>query len=120
MPAVPTGCVVDSATLRLNAASGVSGRTLQAYAMASAWAEGSASWANQPATTGSPVTTTSGTGWREWNVGTIVQAMLTSGGGHGFLVRDAAEGNNAEQSFRSREDGAGNAPQLVVRFTPAP
>ena len=46
--------------------------------------------------------------------------MLASGGGHGFLLRDAAEGNNAEQSFRSREDGAGNAPQLVVRFTPAP
>ena len=33
--------------------------------MASAWSEGSASWANQPATTGSPVTTTSGNGWRE-------------------------------------------------------
>lgn len=46
--------------------------------------------------------------------------MLTSGGGHGFLLRDVAEGNNAEQSFRSREDGASGAPQLVVRFAPAP
>ncbi len=120
LPTVPAGCVVDSATLRLNAGSAAAGRTLQAFAAASSWTEGSASWANQPATTGSAVTTTSGTGWREWGVGGIVRSMYSAGGGSGFLVRDSAEGANAEQSFHSRESGSDLAPELVVRFVPAP
>jgi hypothetical protein len=34
---------------------------------------------------------------------------------HGFLVRDALEGQDAEQQFHSREKGE-SPPQLVVRF----
>jgi hypothetical protein len=43
--------------------------------------------------------------------------MYDSGGGHGFLIRDATENANAEQQFHSREKGQ-NPPQLVIRFGP--
>jgi hypothetical protein len=43
-----------------------------------------------------------------------VQTMYTEAN-HGFLIRDALEGQDAEQQFHSREKGE-NAPQLVVRF----
>ena len=36
---------------------------------------------------------------------------------NGFLIRDAVEGQDAEQQFHSREKGQ-NPPQLVVRFAP--
>ena len=61
---------------------------------------------NQPATAGSPATVASGTGWREWTVTSLVAAMYAGGVEHGFVIRDANEGQDAEQSFRSREDGA--------------
>ena len=119
MPAIPAGCVVDTATLRLFAASTSSGRTLQAIRVAGTWAEGSANWSNQPATAGPAATTTSGTGYRQWNVQALVQSMYDTGGLHGFLVRDAAENGDAEQQFNSREKGS-NPPQLVLSFKPAP
>ncbi len=119
LPAAPAGCVVQSATLRLNSGSAVSGRTLQALQVGSAWTESAVTWANQPATTGAAATTSSGTGWREWAVTSQVQAMY-AGANHGFLIRDAAENSpsSPEQSFSSRESG-GNRPQLVVTFAPA-
>ena len=95
---------MTSATLRLNAGSSSSGRTIQAHRLTATWAENSVTWANQPATNGTPATTTSGNGWRQWTVTTHVQAMYDTAAPHGFLIRDAAEGGNgSEQSFRSRE-----------------
>ena len=119
LPAAPAGCVVQSATLRLNSGSAVSGRTLQALQVGSAWTESAVASANQPATTEAAATTSSGTGWREWAVASQVQAMY-AGANHGFLIRDAAENSpsSPEQSFSSRESG-GNQPQLVVTFAPA-
>jgi hypothetical protein len=38
---------------------------------------------------------------------------------NGFLIRDATEGQDAEQQFNSREK-SDNPPQLVVTFKPAP
>ena len=83
--------------------------------MGGAWTESAVTWANQPATTGTPATTSSGNGWREWTVKGQVSAMLAAGGGHGFLVRDASENNDHEQQFRSRENGS-NRPQLVITW----
>jgi hypothetical protein len=83
------------------------------------WAEGSLTWANQPATIGAAVTTSSGNGYREWNVTTIVQLMY-SGSNNGFLIRDSSEGGGgSEQQFHSREKGS-EMPQLVIVFAPAP
>jgi hypothetical protein len=72
----------------------------------------------QPATSGSPVTTSSGNNWREWGVAALVQDMYAPGANHGFLVRDANESQDHEQQFNAREKGE-NVPQLVIRFKPA-
>jgi hypothetical protein len=75
-------------------------------------------WNNQPATTGTAATTSSGSGYRQWTVTSQVQAMYAAGANHGFLIRDASEsGGGAEQQFHSREKGE-SMPQLVITFGP--
>ena len=120
MPALPAGCVVQSATLQLNASSAVNGRTLQALRVTGSWTEGNVRWNNQPATSGSAATTASGLGLRAWNVLGQVQAAYTAGNQNGFLIRDASEnaGSSPEQQFNSREASA-SRPQLVLAFTQA-
>jgi hypothetical protein len=115
---LPEGCVVESATLRLFATSSAPGRTLQALSVDAAWSESGVTWSNQPPTTGAPATTTSGSGYREWEVTTQVQAMFDSAN-HGFLIRDAVENQDHEQQLNSREKGE-SMPQLVVTFGAAP
>jgi hypothetical protein len=119
LPAIPSGCVVDTATLRIFAgAASSSQRTLQALRLNGSWTEGGVTWANQPATSGAAVTTTSGTGYRQWAVAGIVQAMYSTGSNNGFLIRDATEGQDAEQQFYAREKGE-SPPQLVITLRPA-
>ncbi|HEY0640073.1 MAG TPA: DNRLRE domain-containing protein [Pseudonocardiaceae bacterium] len=123
LPALPAGCQVTAATLRMYAGSSVSGRTLQALRINGTWTENGVTWSNQPATTGAAATTSSGSGWRQWTVTEQVGAMY-AGTNHGFLIRDAAEsGGGAEQSLHSREKGTDNPPQLVLTLgsaTPPP
>jgi hypothetical protein len=117
---VPQGCVVQSATLRLYSASSSGNRTLQALRLNASWTESGVNWGNQPATTGTAATTSSGSGYRQWTVTAQVQAMYSAGANHGFLVRDATEGGGgSEQQFHSREKG-NDLPQLVINFAPAP
>ncbi|WP_363320434.1 DNRLRE domain-containing protein [Pseudonocardia sp.] len=117
LPALPAGCTVTAATLRLNAASAVSGRTLQALPVTGGWAENTVTWATQPATGSPAATTTSGNGYRQWTVTSQVLAMY-AGANNGFLIRDASENANGRlQGFRSREEGS-NRPQLVITFGP--
>jgi predicted outer membrane repeat protein len=117
LPAVPEGCVIQSATLRVFAASAKPGRTLQALRLASTWAENQVNWSNQPLTTGAAATTASGSGYLEWIVTSQLQAMY-AGSNNGFLIRDASEGQDAEQQFHAREKGE-SPPQLVVRVAAA-
>jgi hypothetical protein len=118
-PTIPAGCVVGSATLRLYASSWTNNRTLQALRLNGTWSESTVTWSNQPATTGTAATTTSGSGWREWNVAAQVQAMYDSGSSNGFLIRDASEsGSGREQQFHSREKGE-NTAQLILTFVPS-
>jgi hypothetical protein len=115
MPSIPAGCAVKSATLRLYSGSWKDGRTLQALRVTGSWTEGGVTWDNQPATAGTPATAASGSGYREWDVKSQVKAMYDTSAPHGFLIRDAAEGQDSEQQFNSREKGD-NVPQLVVTF----
>ncbi|HMQ26814.1 MAG TPA: DNRLRE domain-containing protein, partial [Acidimicrobiales bacterium] len=120
---LPSGCVVESATLRLYSGSSTSNRTIQALQVSGSWTEGGVTWANQPATTGAAATTASGSGsgWREWNVTSQVQAIFTAGANNGFLMRDAVENSGSfEQQYYSREKNNQQVPQLVVRFGSAP
>lgn len=116
LPGLPPGCVVQTATLRLYSPSATSGRTLEALQLAAAWSENGVTWSNQPATTGAAATTTSGAGYREWNVTAQVSAEYTAGSSHGFLIRDAVESSSGfEQQLYSREKGE-SMPQLVITF----
>jgi hypothetical protein len=115
---VPEGCVVESVTLRLYAASSASERTIEALRLASDWSENDVTWSNQPQTIGEDATTSSGSGYGEWDVAAQVQAMYDTGINHGFLIRDADEGEDAEQQFHSREKGE-TPPELVISFRPA-
>jgi hypothetical protein len=113
---IPAGCVVESATLRLYADSWRNNRTLQAYQLNGSWTEYGVTWNNQPPITGSAATTSSGSGWRQWNVTSMVQAMVSTSVNNGFLIRDASEsGSGAEQQFHAREKDE-NTPELVITF----
>jgi uncharacterized repeat protein (TIGR01451 family) len=119
LPAIPTGCKLTSATLRLYASSGIPGRTLQAMALAGPWTETTVTWRNQPTTTGAAATAPSNSGWVDWTVTAQVSGMY-SGANNGFLVRDANEGaNGIVQNYASRETASDTRPGLIVNFRPA-
>ena len=117
LPILPDGCAVQSATLRMYDGSAKTGRTLLAQRLASPWAERTVTWANQPATIGAGATAAARSGWVEWAVAEDVAAMYATGASHGFVLRDAVEGQDAEQTFHSREKGQ-NVPQLRVTVGP--
>lgn len=117
--AVPSGCMIESATLRMHSPSWSNGRTLQALRLNGSWPENAATWNNQPAAIGPAATSSSGSGYRAWNVTGQVQAIYSASANHGFLIRDAVEdASGAEQQFHSREKGQ-SLPQRVVRFVQA-
>jgi hypothetical protein len=117
---VPPGCMIESATLRMYAASSTTGRILQALRIDGVWLEDSVTWDNQPATAGAAATTSSENGYREWEVTVQVQAMYDTDAKHGFLIRDAVEGDSGyEQQFHSREKGE-TPPELVVVYAQEP
>jgi hypothetical protein len=118
LPTVPQGCILDTAMLRLYAGGYKDGRTIEVYRLDGTWNEGGVNWGNQPSTAGNAATTSSGSGWREWNVQALIDAMY-SGTNNGFLIRDSSENDDAEQQFHSREKGV-DTPQLVVKFKIAP
>jgi hypothetical protein len=112
-------CVVESARLRLFAASGGASRIGAARA-GFAWDELSVSWLVAPGPVGAASVAGAGSspGWVEWDVAAQIQALYRRGD-NGLILRPAAEGE-PEVAFCSREatgaDCADRAPQLVVRF----
>ena len=115
LPAVPPGCRLESATLRLYASSATDGRTLEVLRIASEWSESEVTWANKPGTGGAAATTASGRDALEWDVLALARDMY-SHGAHGFLVRDAVEDEAGEQSFHGSEKGEDRPPELVLIF----
>jgi prepilin-type N-terminal cleavage/methylation domain-containing protein len=105
---VVSDCTLTAANLRLYQESGKSGRTIQVYRAAGSWSEGTVMWNNQPGWTGSPSSAASadGSGYKDWNVLSLVQAMYT-GANDGFLMKDSSEGasSSAEQRYSSSENG---------------
>ena len=116
-PALPGGCAVTSATLRLYVAAPTAGRTLEAYKVAAAWGETTSTWNNQPVTTGAPVTTASppAAGWISWDVTSLLTGAGT-GLPDGVLLRDSVEDAATAQSQQMSPREGTNPPQLVVRF----
>ena len=122
---LPSGlppCALESATLRLFG-EGDDGRILLAVPAATAWVENTVVWNNQPASAGMPSTTTSGSGYREFDVTSNVEAFGTGTPNHGWIVRDAVGGGRHRGRAELRQQRGGprppTPPQLVLRFEPA-
>jgi hypothetical protein len=119
LPALPAGCSVTSATLRLYNESPRGGRSIQALRITAAWTENAVTWTNQPTTTGAAAVSTSPAtaGLQSWTVTSQVQAMYTSGN-QGLLLRDATEGDapGPQQKYQSRETGVSFDPELIVNW----
>ena len=119
LPAVPAGCSVAFAKLRLNASASSAGRTLNAQTPSAAWTEsgaGGLAWTNQPAVTGNIQSTVAATGYVEWAVTDQVRSHYTNN--YGFRISDAVEsesGTARTQTYSSREAGSNN-PQLLITF----
>jgi hypothetical protein len=124
-PAIPAGCVIQSATLNLYVSSAESGRTIQVWQVTSSWLESAITWTNQPlSTSASAASGASGTsaGPRSWTVTSIVQKMYSTGNFYGFLIRDQTDnenGNGATQVYNGKDSGT-NKPMLVITFGQAP
>lgn len=120
LPAQPASCTM-TATLRVYTNTGVAGRTIEAYRAAAAWAEGTVTWTNAPATAGTATTAASRNtaGWVDITVTSQVAAMY-AGTDYGFLLKDSVETTGAgfAQSLSSRT-GA-NPPQLLLNYGSTP
>jgi hypothetical protein len=121
LPTVPSGCSVTEATLRVVVKSSAAGRTIEAYQLAAtpSWTETGITWSTQPATTGTAATSASlgGSGTQQWNVASLVQAML-AGTNNGFLLKDSVENSGTEyiQIYAAREDSSLADATLVLSW----
>ena len=123
LPPARTRCTVTAATLRFYSHDPDAGRTIDVYRVdpaAPAWSEAATNWNNQPAPTGTAVSSASLglAGWQEWTVTSMVTSFY-AGTNSGFLVRDRTEGSGTAywQLYRAREHGtAANRPQLLVTW----
>jgi hypothetical protein len=115
LPAIPSGCTVAFAKLRLNATAAAAARTLNAQTPSAAWTEAGITWTNQPAVTGTVQSALSATGYVEWAVTDQVRGQYTNN--YGFRISDATEnsGTTWTQTYNSRE-AASLTPQLLVTF----
>jgi hypothetical protein len=112
----PGGCPVTSATLRMHATSASSvTRTLEIMRVDASWEETTVTWGGQPAASGPVATTSSGAGWRTWDVTGVVGAD-GAGAPHGFLLRDAVESASTQRdNYFSPREGQ-DPPELVVGY----
>lgn len=110
-PAIPVGCVLSGASLRLPTLSADTFRTLETYQAATAWDESTVTWADQPMTLGLPATAPAGAN-RTFDVHSQVNLMY-AGVNNGFVVMDATEGSGGggrRQWMGTRE----GAPRLHI------
>jgi hypothetical protein len=117
LPAIPAGCVLTAATLRLNASAANTAHTIEVYRAAASWVENTITWNIQPATAGTAVSAVAAVGWNQWTVTTHVQNFY-SGTNTGFRVQDAADAAGSPNGFQtySSSEAASNKPELVITF----
>jgi hypothetical protein len=118
LPSAPAGCAIGTATLHLHASSSDEARTLLVQRTPADWSENGVTWSTQPVAEGPVSTATVAPDAEdlEWSVVGQVQAAYDTGS-VSFVVRDAVEGEDAEQQFHSREKGEA-PPRLVIAFFP--
>ena len=115
LTAIPAGCTLTSAVLKLTVTAFRGGRTYQAYALASDWGINTANWNNQPAVVGAPATaTTSNTTWSIDVVGPMSTLYANgAGGNYGLLIKDSAEDSSTERT-NSYDSLNGSSPGQIT------
>jgi hypothetical protein len=119
LPVAPVDpqCPMTSAVLRLDVFFlSTAGRTLHARRATAAWGEMTATWNNQPISSGVDIAAApSSSSDVEFNV-TAQVASMYAGTNNGFLIRDSVEDNAtvARQIYTAREFGA--APTLTITY----
>ncbi len=120
-------CELESATLRMYADGMTEDRMLEAVPLAAEFKESTLTWMSQPATLiAMPAVTSSGEGYREWDVKGHVESMWQAGVSHGWQIRDANETDpeGGDHSFASRETPQDppevTLPELKLRFKADP
>lgn len=99
LPSRPTGCVLQSATLRLNLDVSYAGRVLDAHLVDPSlpvWGESGFRYSTQPTTVAGTAVgfTVVGAGFASWNVTSSVNAQY-AGNHNGFMVRDRNENDSS-------------------------
>ena len=118
MPAVPSGCELDTAWIDLEVQTYTSGRTIEAVRAASSWSESSITWNNKPAATGTVTSAPSESGDMDISV-TPQVSEIYGGTNNGFILRDAAESDSGDQrNHYYSSESAGNEPQLIIWWQP--
>jgi hypothetical protein len=115
LPAMPGNCTLTSATLSLRTTTQKPNLTYDAYRAAAPWTENGVTWADQPATIGTPAVATTGNGWVGWAVDQQVRAMY-AGSNDGFLIKDRTESGAVNTNIYSSRTGA-NPPTLTLNFS---
>ncbi len=119
---IPLGTTVQSASFEayLTMSGGTSPITLDAYRVTGAWGEYSVTWDSQPAVAAAPeasIPVGTLTGYKAWNVTTLVQAWVNGSlPNNGLQVRGPAAGYYS-RSFSSREGS--QCPRLVLALQAA-
>jgi len=121
LPSLLPHCTITAATLRLYATSSQGPGTIDVSRASATWSSATATWnmASRPAPVGTAVGTAAGsTGWHEWTVTTLVQALYV-GPDHGFLVRDRVDNASPARAtvYESLDSATvANRPQLVLTW----
>jgi hypothetical protein len=127
--ALPAGQTIDSAILNIwnyNEGTHDGDLTMHVYRVNQTWAENTLTWSNKPTDAGSSYDSTTVTGdmddyvtldvtnlVKEWAAGTYTD--------DGLVIRAASTHASTYVQFYSKEGaGAGQAPKIVVTYTPEP
>ena len=117
---LPTGVTITASALSLVRTGGTNNaRAVGAYRVNGAWTEGVITWANQPAFTAAPETSTSvaGNGTYTWNLLALTQAWYTGSVSNNGVMLAYTGTNKDTKTFGSEENtAAGNRPNLAVTY----
>lgn len=126
LQAIPTRSIINSATLSLYAESTdeseTGDRTYGVYRNTAAWTESTVTWNTAPTVDATPDATTvvvaNTTGYKDWNVATLVQEWVNGTSNFGVTIKNATDGQKPQMNYSSSGRGS-NYPKLVINFTPA-
>lgn len=120
-PAIPAGCALDSATLRMSNSAATTGRTIDVHQATSAWTE-STVWPGPSFASAALAGVAAANGTLSWTVTPAVAAIYAGAANDGFVVKDRTDptitqsGNRIQTLASSEASTAALRPMLVVSY----